>query len=224
MYILNPERNIDVNINYIYGDASIVLEKFIDNNPNFIFFSEISKDIIYLIHKTQIKYNNLSINGLLPIHSVNVAILSGLIGISYNVPDVESLVTGSLLHDIGKYYISNDILNKKSTLSVIERLAIDEHTKIGHKIISLFTSDSIILNIVLNHHSSVRRSQEKISLQTFINENNTMLYPTICGIVDIIDAMLSFRPYKKPLSIEEVKRDLEDRNIDDIETIFNILF
>ena len=225
MLHLNIKSNYNNEIYAIYKDVSCLFSKFMDDaDIVYPYFKDISFNILSLIKKRNVKYSDLSINGSFSLHSSNVAILSGLLGLAYNVPNLELLILGSLLHDIGKNFISKEILNKPGKLSLVERAAIDEHTRIGHKIISLYTNDSIVLDVIDNHHKAVKPSTNNTSLENLLTTNNLKIYPFACGISDIIDAMLSFRPYKKPLDIKDVQKDLKGRGILNVDGIMDVLF
>lgn len=173
-------------------------------------FSEIALKIYNLIMNKTVTYNNLSNAGKLSNHLVNVAILGGNLGKLYEVNDLYSLILGCLLHDIGKMYISDDILNKKGKLNEVEKLIVSEHTVIGYKIISYYISDEKPRNIVLNHHSAFN----SISFNTDIAKlDDSDKYPLICGMADITDAILSYRPYKKPLPKETIFQDFDNKGI-----------
>lgn len=197
-------------INDLYIRANIVFNDFKENKIDLIPFHNISKNICSIIEKKDITYSGLSNEGKTYQHAVNVAILSGKLGIFYNVDDLYNLVLGSLLHDIGKLYINQAILNKKGKLSNIERLVVAEHTTIGYKIIKYFTNNKIIADIILNHHVIFDKIPYNTDIAKFKSKEK---YPLICGIADITDAVLSHRPYKKPLPKEVIFIDLNEKGI-----------
>ena len=62
-------------------------------------------------------------------HSVNVAIISVVIGVGLKLSkrDLLNLCIGALLHDIGKAFIPNDIIKKPSSLTEEEFKLIKTH-------------------------------------------------------------------------------------------------
>jgi HD-GYP domain-containing protein (c-di-GMP phosphodiesterase class II) len=88
-------------------------------------------------------------------HSVNVAVISLVIGISLKLPkrQLQYLCTGALLHDVGKSFIPTEILMKEEELTLEEILILQQHSNLGYK----YLSDSYNLSanskiIALQHH------------------------------------------------------------------------
>ena len=87
-------------------------------------------------------------------HSLNTAILSGAMakkmGLSENV--IHDVVLAGLLHDIGKTRIPNELLMKAS-LTYQQQKLIQDHTKIGYKIIKIeMNLPENIAKVALDHH------------------------------------------------------------------------
>ncbi len=87
-------------------------------------------------------------------HALNVAILSGLIAKKLEMKEtmVSDIVLAALLHDIGKTKLDPRLVNKQ-TLSNQEQKALQEHTRIGYKIlkIDMRMPENIAL-VALEHH------------------------------------------------------------------------
>lgn len=206
----------DTEVMILYSKMEMILSEFYENSRDINLFYDLSKDIKKLLENKNITYSDLSNQGLFSNHLVNVAILSGKLGISLRVNSLDELILGSLLHDIGKFYINQDILYKKSTLTISERLIIDEHSYLGYKVIRNFIDDILVLNIIKDHHSCLRKLKGTISLF-----DDKELLPVICSIADITDAMLSYRPYKSPLSLNEVERELKNKGLSDVKNLLD---
>lgn len=129
-------------------------------------------------------------------HSVNVALLCGLVGkwLNYGEEAQKELKLAGLLHDIGKMKIDMEILNKPGKLTDKEFEMIKNHPLYGYDMIK--GSRDISLNIktgVLMHHERADGSGYPYGLQ----DDNISDYAKIIAVCDVYDAMISDRPYKK---------------------------
>ena len=131
-------------------------------------------------------------------HSVNVAVLSAMMGMLCHMPrDEISLITlGGLLHDLGKVDVSSAILTKNRGLSDREFKIIKKHPLDGSRRI-LNVSDlpkkSILAAIAAQHHEHIDGS----GYPNGITGNEMHHYAKITAIADVYDALTSERPYKK---------------------------
>ena len=209
-------------INRLYDDVNWALTKYHSTKDNIDTFEDISKDILMLLQKEDIRYRDLSIQGLNANHSVNVAILNVKIGKIIGMDNLNDLALGGLLHDIGKLFVPTSILNKPASLTLKEKLQISQHTEIGYNLIKKTNENKNIFNIVREHHHVIKTLQKPVNICDL--KNDDIIYPLICGISDIIDAMFSYRSYKKPLNLAEVKEELTNKGIKNIDNLFeNIL-
>lgn len=91
-------------------------------------------------------------------HSVNVAVISLMIGIAFKLPKkrLEALCIGALLHDIGKAYLPKEIINKKGKLTETEQNIMNAHPRLGYKYLSsTYNVSALSKIIVLQHHENV---------------------------------------------------------------------
>ena len=131
-------------------------------------------------------------------HSVNVAVLSAMMGMLCHMPrDEISLITlGGLLHDLGKVDVSSDILTKNRGLSDREFKIIKKHPLDGSRRIlnvSALPKKSILATIAAQHHEHIDGS----GYPNGITGNEMHRYAKITAIADVYDALTSERPYKK---------------------------
>lgn len=131
-------------------------------------------------------------------HSVNVAVLSIIMGISLNLnrKDLYKLGMGALLHDVGKVFISKDLLNKNDKLTNEEFEIVKAHSVNGYKYIrSNFDVTVTSYIAILDHH-------ERYDGTGYPNNKvgkNISLFGRIIAIADVYDALTSDRPYRKSL-------------------------
>lgn len=127
-------------------------------------------------------------------HSINVAIISRMIGMwmDYNTEALDSLTLGGLLHDIGKCKIPLSIINKPGRLTPEEYSVIKTHPVIGYEMLKNQNIPSRIKKIVLTHHERCDGSGYPMGLHGEDIDD----YANIIGIADIYDAMTSDRCYR----------------------------
>lgn len=135
-------------------------------------------------------------------HSVNVAILSLVLGISLRLSkkDLITLCIGALIHDIGKIFIPKEIITKEGPLTFDEYELIKSHPKKGydylHNEYSIKTASKLI---VLQHHERVDGYGYPNNLKAHqINELSK-----IVAIADVYDALTSDRSYRRALCPNE---------------------
>lgn len=107
-------------------------------------------------------------------------------------------------HDIGKVGISDRILFKPGPLSAKEKLEMQRHSDIGHRI-ALSVPELIgIADWVLKHHERWDGAGYPIGLK----QEEIPIECRMLSIVDAFDAMTSNRPYRKALSIDTAIAEL----------------
>jgi len=136
-------------------------------------------------------------------------------------PDyIEDLYHSSILHDIGKVGISDNILLKPGRLSQTEFEAIKQHTVLGGKIIEEIESrtegDSFLSlgkEIAYYHHEWWNGSGYPIGLKG----EEIPVSARLVAVADTYDALTSHRCYKEAMSHETAKEivvSLQDRQFD----------
>ena len=94
-------------------------------------------------------------------HSVNVAILSAMLGLlcHYSKKNLLDLTLGGLLHDIGKLVIPDTILNKPGRLDQNEIDIIRMHPETGRQQLKkLMLPSALVATIALQHHEHLNGS------------------------------------------------------------------
>lgn len=128
-------------------------------------------------------------------HSVNVCILSLIMGIALNY-DKESLKVlgvGALLHDIGKVQISSDILNKPGILTDMEYEEIKKHSFFGYGMVKNIEGiKKEIAWIIRDHHERYDGNGYPNGLWG----QNIHVFSRIVAICDVYDALTSNRIYR----------------------------
>jgi len=131
-------------------------------------------------------------------HSVNVAVLSIVIGVALDMEkrELHNLGFAALLHDIGKVFVDKDVLNKPGKLNKDEFNEIKKHSLLGcehlHK--EYHVNDQVCMGI-LDHHEKY----EGGGYPNDIKGDRISLYGRIIAIADVYDALTSDRPYRQAL-------------------------
>jgi HD-GYP domain-containing protein (c-di-GMP phosphodiesterase class II) len=112
---------------------------------------------------------------------------------------MESLHIASLLHDIGKIGISDNILNKSGPLDEKEKQKMHEHPSVGASIMQPIKELSESLLGVKYHHERYDGSGYPEGLKG----DRIPLIALIISVADAFDAMTTDRPYRRALSKEE---------------------
>jgi putative nucleotidyltransferase with HDIG domain len=138
-------------------------------------------------------------------HSINTAFYSMFIAIWMGLDDqqIVNATQAGLLHDIGKIYIPNEILNKSGKLTENEYEIIKKHTLYGYFLMNEFGEFSQeVKRAVLFHHERVDSSGYPLNATSEI----IGLTARIVAIADMYDAMTTDRVYKKGVPpIEAIK-------------------
>jgi putative two-component system response regulator len=134
-------------------------------------------------------------------------LLGKLAGLSAKACEV--LRYSSPLHDVGKIGIPDRILLKPGKLDPEEFRIMQLHTVIGGTILSEAQSYPVIAAgqiIALQHHEKWDGSGYPNGLAG----RDIHLFGRIVMIVDVFDALLSERPYKKAFSLEQTMRIMDE--------------
>lgn len=118
---------------------------------------------------------------------------------------MRTLQDAALLHDIGKIGIKDEILLKPSSLTAEEKRQIQRHAIIGENILKPIHSLAKVAYLVRHHQEQVNGKGYPDGLT-----GEEMSLPLKILIVsDAYDAMTSDRPYRKAMTKQEAKKELE---------------
>jgi putative two-component system response regulator len=125
-----------------------------------------------------------------------------------NPEEVRAVRYGGILHDIGKIGISDTILRKPGPLTPEEREIMKRHPEIGAQIVSQMRFAPKIMPIIRGHHER----WDGCGYPDGLRGEAIPIGAQIICVVDAFDAMLTDRPYRAALSLEEsMKRLAADR-------------
>ncbi len=138
---------------------------------------------------------------------INVGILATKVGIGlgYYGTELQRLALAGLLHDIGIFAVPQDLLTKTGRLTADERSLIEQHPRLGHGVIEhLGVESAWLAQVVLQAH-------ERGNGQGYphrLKGRDISELAQIIGLVDIFDALVSPRPYRRRLLPHEAVREL----------------
>lgn len=141
-------------------------------------------------------------------HSVNVTVISMIIGTSLKLSYKEMFNLGraALLHDIGKMFVSKEILNKPGKLDTSEMEIMKNHSQFGYKYLKKrYGFSTLTYNGVLDHHEKY----DGTGYPGRLKGDEIPFLAKIASIADSFDAMTSRRTYRDSLPIETVIDEFE---------------
>jgi HD-GYP domain-containing protein (c-di-GMP phosphodiesterase class II) len=155
--------------------------------------------INYILEDSRLVYNMIEIethDSYTLSHSVNVCVLSALIGTAMGLRrrELEILCIGAILHDIGKNVIDAELLNKPGSLEPSEYEIFKEHARKGYEIIKKNVQISFLpAHTAFQHHEREDGSGYPRGLTT----KSIHQFSEIVAVADVYDAMTSNRAYKR---------------------------
>lgn len=118
--------------------------------------------------------------------------------------EIQAIRWASLLHDIGKIGISDEVLHKPAPLSPLEWEIIRSHPQKGAEIILMVSNLEHVAMLVLAHHEKYDGSGYPYGLSGM----RIPLGARILTVADAYSAMVDGRIYRPPLSHEEAIEEL----------------
>jgi len=139
-------------------------------------------------------------------HSHRVAVYAQRLARHLGWPrrEAHDLALAALVHDLGKTWIANDILNKSAALSAEERRKMQRHPGIGACILLGCDVSSFYVETVLYHHEAWNGQGYPVGLKG----QDIPVSARILAIADVYDVLTSKRPYKAPLTVVEAREQM----------------
>lgn len=115
------------------------------------------------------------------------------------------LSASAFVHDIGKYYIPASILDKRGSLTPLEREIIDLHPYIGYCILDGAGVCEEVKHTVLCHHGMQPKTLKPLpAWQGRVEELAGML-----KTLDVFEALTADRPYRRGITKEQAYAFME---------------
>jgi diguanylate cyclase (GGDEF)-like protein/PAS domain S-box-containing protein/putative nucleotidyltransferase with HDIG domain len=119
--------------------------------------------------------------------------------------DINQVQMAGTLHDIGKIGIDEKILNKPGLLDENEWQELKKHAEAGWRILSNSDEFSEVADFILHHHEQ----WDGRGYPEGLKGEDIPLQSRIISVADAFDAMTQDRPYRKTVSKQEARRELE---------------
>lgn len=132
-------------------------------------------------------------------HCTNVAVLSVVIGIGLDKgrDDLKKLAMCGILHDIGKVFMDNNVLNKPTQLTDEEFTLIKSHSVEGYNYVNGRQKiDYVVAQGILDHHEKFDGTGYPYGK----SGKSISEFGRIITLADVYDALTSDRVYRKALS------------------------
>ena len=161
-------------------------------------------------------------NDYTPHHSLFVAIYAVKIGIllSYDRDKLKELCIAGLVHDLGKYKIAAELVNKRGPLDNAEFAIMKKHVQYSYELIenNPQISEDIKKAVLMHHENENGTGYPNGYAEAEISE-----YAKILHVADVFDALTTKKPYRKEYSnanaidyLDGGRNILFDSNIVDI--------
>ena len=135
-------------------------------------------------------------------HSVNVTIYALALANEMNLPtkQIKTLGLGAMLHDVGKVFIPDKVLNKKGRLTNEEFQIIQTHPEKGFEFLRKSSSIPLLVaHCAFQHHERLDGS----GYPRGITSPEIHPFGKILGVADVFDAVTSNRVYRDAMLPQE---------------------
>jgi PAS domain S-box-containing protein/putative nucleotidyltransferase with HDIG domain len=117
---------------------------------------------------------------------------------------LDGLRLAGLVHDIGKFNVPVEILNKPGRITETEMNIIKTHAEAGYNLLKEIKFPWPVARIVLQHHERLDGSGYPEGLK----DDRIMPEAKVLAVADVVEAMASHRPYRPALGIEAALHEI----------------
>ena len=126
-------------------------------------------------------------------------------GLNLSAQEVEDIVFAGRVHDVGKLFIPNRILNKPGALTEDEFAVMKTHPQVGAEVLRSIPEIEHVAQAIESHHEAFDGSGYPFGLKG----ENIPLFGRILAVVDAYTNMTSDRSFALPKTDEQALAELE---------------
>ena len=143
-------------------------------------------------------------------HQKRVANLARAIATEMKLPHdkIEAIRLAGAIHDIGKISVPSEILCKPALLTDLEFSLIKNHSQFSYEIMKDVESPWPLADIVHQHHERIDGSGYPQGLKDI----DILIEARILAVADVVEAMLSYRPYRPALELKIALAEIENNS------------
>lgn len=144
-------------------------------------------------------------------HSARVADLAVRMADCMGLSDPQQcreIELAGLLHDIGKIGISDGVLGKTSRLTDAEYKVIQQHPRIGARIVQQVQGLDGVAKAILHHHERY----DGLGYPAGLKKEEIPAPSRMIAVADSFDALISDRPYRKGIGRQEALHELQQNS------------
>ena len=126
----------------------------------------------------------------------------------FGADEIEALRTAAMLHDIGKLAVPDYILSKTEQLTQEEMKKIQTHTLVGAAILEPVMFPWPVVPIIRSHHEWY----DGTGYPDGLAGDQIPLGARVLAVADVYDALLSHRPYRAAMTVQEAVSFMRERS------------
>lgn len=125
--------------------------------------------------------------------------------LSLNEEQIEGLSLAASIHDVGKINVPAELLTKPGRLTPLEYKMIQTHVLNGYEIVKNIKFPWPVADIIIQHHERLDGSGYPHGLKG----DEILLEARILSVADVVESMLSHRPYRPALGLDAAMAEIE---------------
>jgi putative two-component system response regulator len=139
-------------------------------------------------------------------HQARVALLSVAIAQEIGMPAqrLEGLRFGAMIHDIGKFSLPTEIINRPGSLSLLEFGMVKTHCQAGYEIMVDVAFPWPVAQMILQHHERF----DGTGYPQGLKGDEIIQEAQILAVADVVEAMVSHRPYRSALDLDKALQEI----------------